>query len=94
MERSPTEAFALIVEEFEANPSSRKDPVLLSFCAVEGKRNKNEAMVAKAKKMAEALVLDNKASEQDLFTAYQTYRVLDEKNCFGAFDGKDQKEIS
>ena len=92
VERSPTEAFALIVEEFEANPSSRKDPVLLSFCAVEGKRNKNEAMVAKAKKMAEALVLDNKASEQDLFTAYQTYRVLDEKTALAPLTEKIKKK--
>lgn len=70
---------ALVREEFSTNITSRKDQTLLSFFAAEGKRAKDESVVAEAKKMAEALANDKKASELDLYTAYQVFRVLDDK---------------
>lgn len=79
VDRDVATALNLVKEEFTENPASRKDQTLLTFYAAEGKRSKNDAVVADAKKMAEALMADKKASEQDLFNAYQTFKILDDK---------------
>lgn len=70
---------ALVREELANNPGARKDQTLLSFLAAEGKRAKDDAAVAEARKMADALANDKKATEQDLYSAYQVYKILDDK---------------
>lgn len=77
--RDVAAGLALVKEEFDSNPAARKDANLLSFFTAESKRAKNEAALAEAKKMAEAISNDKKASEQDLFNAYNVYKILDDK---------------
>jgi peroxiredoxin len=79
VDRNPVAAIALMKEEFAANPSSRKDPLLLAFCAVEAKRNKDEALKNEVRKMAETLANSPKSNEQELFTAYKLFKTLDDK---------------
>lgn len=78
-DRDVAAGLALVKEEFDSNPAARKDANLLSFFTAESKRAKNEAALAEAKKMAEAISNDKKASEQDLFNAYNVYKILDDK---------------
>ena len=78
-DRDVPAGLALVKEEFASNPSARKDATLLSFFTAESKRAKDEAALAEAKKMAEAIASDKKATEQDLFNAYQVYKILDDK---------------
>lgn len=78
-DRDVPAGLALVKEEFASNPAARKDATLLSFFTAESKRAKDEASLAEAKKMAEAITSDKKATEQDLFNAYQMYKILDDK---------------
>lgn len=78
-DRDVPAGLAMVKEEFASNPAARKDATLLSFFTAESKRAKNEAALAEAKKMAEAIVSDKKATEQDLFNAYSVYKILDDK---------------
>jgi peroxiredoxin len=79
VERDIPKGLALLQEEFAANPAARKDAALLTFGAAEGKRAKDEAIQAEVKKWAEALANDKKATEQDQYTAYQVFKILDDK---------------
>lgn len=79
VERDIPGSLALVREEFSTNVAARKDQALLTFFAAEGKRAKDESIVAEAKKLAEALANDKKATEQDLYTAYLVFRTLDDK---------------
>lgn len=78
-DRDVPAGLAMVKEEFASNAAARKDAALLSFFTAESKRAKDEAALAEAKKMAEAITSDKKATEQDLFNAYQVYKILDDK---------------
>ncbi|MDX2070665.1 MAG: TlpA disulfide reductase family protein [Haliscomenobacter sp.] len=78
-DRDVPAGLALVKEEFASNPAARKDANLLSFFTAESKRAKDEAALAEAKKIAEGLTNDKKATEQDLFNAYSVYKILDDK---------------
>lgn len=80
VDRDVAAGLALAKAEFAENPAARKDPALLSFYAAEGKRSKDEATMAEAKKFAEAIATDKKATEQDLSAAYQVFKILDDKS--------------